>query len=145
MLSEPMPIPTLPQYVTLSNTLSSQFSINELSSVYSNSDFLRKWGNLLTLGTVHLSPRGTLVDEFLQYLENVHNIQNVSSAGFEEKSNATHVLIRNHDDADISIDFIMSNLNERTFVAIHFDEDNDDVSFEIFRPVFQTINDNISD
>ena len=145
MLAEPMPIPTLPQYIILSNTLSSQFSTNELNSVYSNSDFFRRWGNLLTLGTIHLSPRGIIVDEFIQYLADVHNIQNVSSASLEEESNITHMLIRSHDDADISIDFIMSNLNERTFVAIHFDEDNDDVSIENFRPIFQIIDDNYSD
>lgn len=128
-MKSPFPIPTLPQYLTLSQTLSTQFNADELDLVYQRSDFIRRWGNLLTLGTIHLSPRSDIVDEFIQYLGDVHNIQNISSSTvLEDRPNATSVLLRVHDDAEAATNYVMDNLNERTFVAIHFDDDEDNVS-----------------
>lgn len=124
-----MPIPTLPQYLSLSYNLSSNFDFEELDFVYQSSDIIRRWGNLLIRGTIHLSPRSSLVYDFIQYLENVHNIRNISSSYLlEDQRNSTSVLIRVHDDIDSSIKYVMSNLDERTFVAIDLREDGKKVS-----------------
>ncbi len=128
-----MPIPTLPQYLTLSQTLSSQFNPNELDLVYQTTDVIRRWGNLLTLGTIHLSPRGSVVDDFILYLKDVHDIQNISSSTvLEDRPNATSVLIRVHDDEESSTEYVMNNLDERTFVAIDFSEEKNDVSYSLY-------------
>lgn len=118
-----MPIPTLRQFLTLSQSLSSQFNPNDLDLVYQSSDYIRRWGNLLTLGTMHLAPRGEITEDFIQYLENAHNIINISSAEvLEDRPNATSVLIRVHDNVDTALQYVMNNLDERTFVLVDFDE-----------------------
>ena len=123
----------MPQYLTLSQSLSTQFKADELDLIYQRSQFIRQWGNLLTLGTIHLSPRSDIVDEFVQYLGDVHNIQNISSSTvLEDRPNATSVLLRVHDDSEASTNYVMNNLSERTFVAIHFDEDDGDNVSSLF-------------
>jgi hypothetical protein len=118
-----VPIPTLPQYLTLSQLLSSQFNPNELDLVYQTSDTIRRWGNLLTLGTIHISPRGKITDDFINYLEDIHGITNITSSEvLEDRPNATSVLLRVHDDTDIATEYVMNNLKERTFVSINFNE-----------------------
>lgn len=121
-----MPIPTISQFLTLSQSLSSQFDPNELDSVYQSSDYIRRWGNLLTLGTMHLSPRGDVANEFIEYLETAHNIINITSEEvLEDRPNATSILIRVHDDVNSATNYVMNNLNERTFVVLDFEENND--------------------
>lgn len=91
---------------------------------------MKSWGNLLSLGTIHLSPRGSLVDEFILYLGDVHNIQNISSSNaLDSQQNATFASFLVHDTANSSIEYILNNLNERTFVSINLDTDDNDVSF----------------
>lgn len=121
-----MPIPSLPQYLAISQYLSSQFNPNELDLVYQTSDYIRRWGNLLTLGTMHLSPRGEVTKDFIQYLEDSLNIVNITSSEvLEDRPNATSVLIRVHDNFDDATQYVMNNLEERTFVHINFDEDDE--------------------
>jgi len=121
-----MPIPSLPQYLAISQYLSSQFNPNELDLVYQTSDYIRRWGNLLTLGTMHLSPRGEVTKDFIQYLEDSLNIVNITSSEvLEDRPNATSVLIRVHDNFDAATQYVMNNLEERTFVHVNFDEDDE--------------------
>ncbi len=128
LLRSPMPIPSIGQYLLLSQSLSSQFNPNELDLVYQNSDYIRRWGNILTLGTVHLSPKGKITEDFITYLEDVYNLRNISSPeALEDRPNATSILLRVHEDADSATQYVMDNLEERTFVSINFHE-VDDVS-----------------
>ena len=134
LLKSPMPIPSIDQYLTLSQSLSSQFNPKELDLVYQTSDYIRRWGNLLTLGSIHLSPRGKITEEFINYLQDVHSLRNISSSEvLEDRPNATSVLLRVHDDADAAIAYVMDNLQERTFVSINFSEVDDVSSQKIGR------------
>ena len=118
-----MPIPTLSQFLTFSQFLSSNFDANDLDLVYQSSDYIRRWGNLLTLGTMHLSPKGKVTEDFVTYLEDILNISNITSSEvLEDRPNATSVLIRVHDNFDTATNYVMDNLDERTFVHIDFDE-----------------------
>lgn len=141
LLESPVPIPTLTQYLTLANILSANLDISDLNELYQSSSSVKQWGNLLTLGTVHIvssASKGALANEFVEYLGNVHSIYNQSSSSSESGSTGSeatddgrdgllnfNVMIRVHDDSDQAIDFIMSNLNERTFAFIEFDESQD--------------------
>eukprot|EP00551_Chaetoceros_affinis_P007272 CAMPEP_0203672206 /NCGR_PEP_ID=MMETSP0090-20130426/7774_1 /ASSEMBLY_ACC=CAM_ASM_001088 /TAXON_ID=426623 /ORGANISM="Chaetoceros affinis, Strain CCMP159" /LENGTH=2044 /DNA_ID=CAMNT_0050537473 /DNA_START=44 /DNA_END=6178 /DNA_ORIENTATION=- len=132
LLRSPMPIPTIAQYLTLSQSLSSAFNPNELDLVYQTSDYIRRWGNLLTLGTIHLSPRGEVTEDFINYLNDVHDLTNISSSEvLEDRPNATSILLRVHDDADTATQYVMDNLDERTFVSINFHEVDDNFNYTI--------------
>ena len=134
LLQSPTPIPTLTQYLALANRLSSNLDVTDFNDVFQSSSTVRQWGNLLTLGTIHIvssSSQGALVNEFIDYLGSVHSVynQSVSGDGMNDTSSNDllnfDIMIRTHPDSDQAIDFIMSNLNERTFVLIEFDESQD--------------------
>jgi len=131
-LNSPMPIPTIKQYLTLSQNLSSAFNPNDLDEIYQSSEYLRKWGNLLTLGTMHLSPKGQITTDFVKYLQQTHDVYNITSnIILEDRPNATSVLIRIHDDVNSATEFVMNNLDERTFAVIDFDEGENDFKYTV--------------
>jgi len=110
LLKNPMIVPTFSQYVTLSQLLGSLVNVQDLPRVFSDSSYGRQWGNLLTLGTLHLSPRSSpVVDSFLDYLNDTYPL-------LVERNNLT---IRLHDSEEQGIEYIdETHDTERTWALI---------------------------
>jgi len=54
LLKQPVPIPSLDVYVAISRLLTSMVDVDALPEIVSQSRYGRQWGNLLTLGTLHV-------------------------------------------------------------------------------------------
>jgi ABC-2 family transporter protein len=88
--------------------IGSFLNVRRIPGVFTDSSYGRQWGNLLTLGTIHLSPREhPLTPKFIQYLE------------IKFPGAASQVLIRTHADHEEAMEYVMSNLDEeRTWAVI---------------------------
>jgi len=110
LLTNPIPVPKFDEYVTASSQLSSLINADDLPIILSDSSFGRSWGNLLTLGTLHItSPEDDVVNEFVAYLNETYPsiVQNQT----------LNILI--HESEELALNFINDNLNERTWALIH--------------------------
>jgi hypothetical protein len=68
-LRNPLVVPSFAEYILLSRALSTAINVDDLPRVFADSSFGRQWGNLLTLGTLHLSPASSTVTQaFGNYL-----------------------------------------------------------------------------
>ena len=106
--------------------MTSQLDPNQLDEVYLRTDYVRRWGNLLTLGTIHITPQNNpIVDEFLTYIQTSYDMtvlkNETSSAGVLLEFD-NELKIRLHDDHDTALDYILNNLKERTWALIDFDK-----------------------
>lgn len=117
ILQSPIPVPTFEQFVTASVGISSLIDADKLPIILSDSSFGRAWGNLLTLGTLHLSPNTPVVQDFATYLNATY-------------SNATMaaIKIRVHENENAAVSFINENLNERTWALLDLAKFNDAAS-----------------
>jgi len=106
---DPLPVPTFSQYVQASLAMSNLFNADNIPGVFSDSSFGRQWGNLLTLGTLHLSPNTPIVAQFWTYL-------NETYPDLMEKSIRTRL----HESEATALTFINSNLKERTWALLDF-------------------------
>jgi ABC-type multidrug transport system fused ATPase/permease subunit len=124
LLKNPVPVPTFDEFVSISRALSSVIDADNLPIILSDSSYGRSFGNLLTLGTLHLSPDSAVVNDFATYLNATY-------------SNATMeaVNIRIHKNEKTAVSFIKSNLNDRTWALLDFsnfnDKESNDVSYKI--------------
>ena len=94
-----------------------------LPRILSDSNYGRQWGNLLTLGTLHLSPNTQRANDFWAYLNGTYP---------DLTSNA--IKIRMHESEAEAVEFISSNLSERTWALLNFDElvpDDNDFRYKI--------------
>eukprot|EP00546_Thalassionema_frauenfeldii_P021997 CAMPEP_0178898090 /NCGR_PEP_ID=MMETSP0786-20121207/2129_1 /TAXON_ID=186022 /ORGANISM="Thalassionema frauenfeldii, Strain CCMP 1798" /LENGTH=2244 /DNA_ID=CAMNT_0020568753 /DNA_START=187 /DNA_END=6921 /DNA_ORIENTATION=+ len=110
LLTNPFPVPTFNQYVSVSGALSSFINPDELPIIISQSSYGESWGNLLTLGTLHITPDADIAHEFVEYLNQTF------------PSTLDTVKIRLHASEESAISFINDNLNERTWALIDFTE-----------------------
>jgi ABC-type Na+ transport system ATPase subunit NatA len=120
-LRSPLPTPTFDQYFGTSLALSSAFDDATYNELLNNNEYGREWGNLFTLGTVHIAPAGQLANDLVDWLTN-------NTLTF---SNLTH---RVHDSVAGGIDYINDNLDERAFALIDLQSHNldpADVAFTI--------------
>jgi len=124
LLKNPLAVPSFPEYVNLSIFLSSLFDTEKWPRIFSDSSYGREWGNLLTLGSLHLSPDTARTRDFLSYL-------NESYPTLMEES----LTVRLHETEQVAIRFIDNNLDERTWALLDFsswsDESDDNVTFKI--------------
>lgn len=136
-VKQPITVPSMDQFVQISNLLSSNINVTALPRIFTDSDFGRKWGNLLTLGTIHLSPATNLrTIEFWDYLNTTYpNItfgSTLPSVDDDEKAdnndnnttmsqNKSFILVRLHESEDAAIQYIDKyNRIERTWALIDF-------------------------
>jgi ATP-binding cassette subfamily A (ABC1) protein 3 len=95
--------------------------VDDLPRVFSDSSFGRQWGNLLTLGTIHLSPNSTVTNSFADYLKTTYPVLC-----------ATSLNVRVHENEASALKFIDKNLNERTWALLDFGQfDEDDFRYKI--------------
>ena len=120
LLADPIPCPSFAQYVALSEILSRLIDAESLPRLFSESEYGRKWGNLLTLGTLHLAPANVHSWDFWSYL----NVTYPLTMG------QSRLKVRLHETESDAIEFINGNLNERTWALLNFgswlDDDDDD-------------------
>ena len=118
-LRRPMVVPTFGQYIWASNMLSSFFNVKKkMPRALEDSSYGRQWGNLLTLGTVHLVPRDhPMTSKLIDYLKETYPA-------------ATKTLrIRVHDDQDNAMTYVMEHLDdERTWAVIDLSQLHDSES-----------------
>mmetsp|Transcript_43917 Transcript_43917/g.64517 ORF Transcript_43917/g.64517 Transcript_43917/m.64517 type:complete len:2436 (+) Transcript_43917:98-7405(+) len=116
LLDNPLPIPTLDQYIAISLCLSTALSTvtsgqslsREAVNILQISDYGRTWGNLLELGTLHISPTGVVTDSFVEYLNSTYPLS----------VNYSPLKIRTHKNQDLALEYICDNLHERTWALI---------------------------
>ena len=122
LLTHPLPIPTLSQFVALANSINSATSDLRSSKFYnliSQSDYGQSLYNLLQLGTLHLSPNGPVVDMFLSFLHDTHPSIFVEPQLMKTLMNTSSSLqIRVHDNAQEALLYITENANEPAWALI---------------------------
>ncbi|GMH55684.1 hypothetical protein TL16_g01967 [Triparma laevis f. inornata] len=104
-LKSPLPIPTFDQFIGAGTLLSNSLDDDTYNELLNNNEYGREWGNLFTLGTMHVVPAGDLADDFIEWC-------NKTLTTFPQ------ITTRTHEDAGAAIDYINKNLNERAFVLI---------------------------
>jgi len=120
-LNGPLPIPTFDQYVSAGLLLSNAFDDDTYNELLNNNEYGREWGNLFTLGTIHIVPDGPLADELTGWMNST--LTTFSS-----------ITTRTHSSNKAAIDYINRNLNERAFAVIDLGSDTfnpDSVDFTI--------------
>lgn len=105
ILSGPLIVPSFDSYITLSRTISSGLQSDELTTILTDSEFGQKYGNLLSLGTIHFAPDSSQVDSLIEYL-------NRTTTTFQ----SLHVM--KHKSEGKAIHHIQNNLDEYTFALI---------------------------
>lgn len=119
ILANPIPIPTLDQYVALA-AIVQRFMGNETSSmlndVLENSRYGRSLQNLLDLGTLHLCPSGPVVDSFVSFINETY--PSVMGRQSLLPNLTSPLLIKTHDSADKAIRYIDDNPNEATWALV---------------------------
>jgi len=137
LLNGPVPIPTLNDYVALSDVLSGLVNLtdDDASILINESSFGRQWGNLLTLGTLHVTPsvpyfeNGPTAFDFVDYLHSTYAsdgffvyapdiVDRYDSNVNQTKQAGKRVLIRVHETADIGMNYINNHLEERAWALI---------------------------
>ena len=156
IMDGPLPIPTLDQFLLLSGLLKQVIKLDELDYFVRESGYLKKWDTLLNPdgpGTIHITTRGGgsnggvgkgLAEEFVSYLNDTQLLRmrvlrngdkDRDDDGTSEDSETTgvvYVRVRIHDDADAAVEYVMDNLDEKTFVLIELEENqNNGEDFEV--------------
>jgi len=67
IMKGPLPPPTFDQYVLVSNAISRQIDQELYDRLLGDTEIGRRFGNLVSLGTLHLAPHGSHVDAFVAY------------------------------------------------------------------------------
>lgn len=121
LLASPMPVPSLDQFVAASRGLSSLLGPDELPIVLQDSSFGRSWGNLLTLGALHLSPNSSAVSKFQDYLADTY------------PTAVDYLTIQVHDSEETALTYINKNLANRTWALIDLSGhvNDEDISYKI--------------
>lgn len=108
-----MIVPTFGQYVGFSNLLRTFFNVQwTLPRVFEDSGYGRQWGNLLTLGTLHITPEDhPLTDDFLSYLNWKYPVAMKT------------LRVRTHSDQEAAMTYVMDTLDdERTWAILDLDQ-----------------------
>ena len=144
-----MIVPSFDQFVELSLGFSELVGADELPPVFSDSSFGRRWGNLLSLGTLHLSPNNNVANSFWEYLNSTYpdllletttTTTTVQKEGGNETvtnttTRASRLKVRIHDNENEALRFIDNNLDERAWALLDFTDQ------ESFLEVLTTNND----
>ena len=98
-----------------SDLIGKVIGVDSLPDVFTDSRFGRQWGNLLSLGTIHLCPSAEpMTDMFWSYLNTTYpGLQNI-------------LRIRVHDDEAAALLYIDQNLDERTWALMDFSQQSTD-------------------
>jgi len=104
-LRSPLPTPTFDQYIATGLALSQTFGDATYNQLLNNNDYGREWGNLFTLGTLHITPAGPFASDLVSYLSD-------NTATF---ANITH---RVHESTADAINYINEHLDERAFALV---------------------------
>ena len=140
LLKGPIQTPSFSQFVQASRGLSSAIGVENLPRVFAEASYGLEWGNLLTLGTLHLSPNNEVTQDFWKYLNETYplvtNSVEMNDASINinstKRSNGNSFRIRVHDSEDVAIQYIdENNLNERAWALLDFSE---------FDPTIQDVN-----
>jgi ABC-2 family transporter protein len=127
-LSSPIVIPTLPQYLQLHAALSSLINVNDdIPIVLQESQYLRDWGNLLLLGTLHLSPSNSSAARAFEAYIMMTNTTATSSSSTTNSTSSSSSSVMNstlqihwHDSEAVAVQYINDNIRERTWALIDF-------------------------
>jgi ABC-type multidrug transport system ATPase subunit len=119
ILTHPIPIPTLDQYVALAATIQRSMgnvTSSMLNDILENSNYGRSLQNLLDLGTLHLCPRGPVLDSFVSYINETY--PSVMGRQSLLPNLTSSLRIKTHDSADKAVRYINDNVNEPTWALV---------------------------
>lgn len=120
LMKNPIPTPTFQQYVGLGSAIGDLINVDELPEIFSDSDLGRTYANLLSIGTLHLSPNNNRAATFLRYMNESY------------PSLVDQVRFRIHETEDEAVRFIDKNLNERTWALLDFSAWSNEPTEEAF-------------
>jgi hypothetical protein len=130
ILEGPIPVPSFREYVTASRAISNAIGVEGLPKVFSDSSFGYKWGNLLTLGTIHISPNNHVSYSFLEYLNVTYpdlllvlrdNYTDDNEAARNGTTTAaSSLIVRLHISETDALRYIDTHLLERTWALLDF-------------------------
>lgn len=124
LLTHPLPIPTLTQYVTLATAVkygTKGLRSSKLYSILEQSSDGAKLFNLINLGTLHISPEGPAVTKFLQFINDTYPSVFNPISFIQNLTNSTLPLlqIRTHKSSDEALSYIRSSIDvEPTWALI---------------------------
>jgi hypothetical protein len=124
LLTHPLPIPTLTQYVTLATAVkygTKDLRSSKLYSIMEQSSYGATLYNLINLGTLHLSPEGPAVTNFLQFINDTYPSVFNPIPFIQNLTNSTSPLlqIRTHKSSDDAVSYIRSSIDaEPTWALI---------------------------
>mmetsp|Transcript_4477 Transcript_4477/g.10555 ORF Transcript_4477/g.10555 Transcript_4477/m.10555 type:complete len:2546 (+) Transcript_4477:319-7956(+) len=133
LLKGPIPTPSFSEFVSVSTALSTVIPLESLPRVFAETSFGRQWGNLLTLGTLHLSPRNQAAEDFWGYLNETYPLTMLATSG----TNISNFRVRIHNDEASALNYIdATNKEERTWALLDFsnfdlEQESNDLSYEI--------------
>ncbi|CAJ1947143.1 unnamed protein product [Cylindrotheca closterium] len=131
LLQGPIPTPSFSQFVSISTALFNIVPLDSLPRIFGETSFGRQWGNLLTLGTLHLSPRNQAAEDFWAYLNETYPVIMLATSG----TNISNFRVRMHDDEASALNYIeATNGEERTWALLdfaNFDREQDSNSYQI--------------
>ena len=114
LLRNPLFVPSFAQYVSVSRAIRTLVNADEMPRVLSDSSYGRQWGNLLTLGTLHLSPASSNVTQaFGAYLQETYPLLFLN----QEQEDA-FVKMQWHESEEAALKYVDENLDERTWAVI---------------------------
>ena len=110
ILKQPIPVPSFDIYITIAKTITKMAANNGQVGLVDRTAFGQRYQNLLNLGNIHFAPYPSiLVDNYITYMLN-HTQQ------FKNMKYYTHA------SENIAVNYILNNLQERTFALIVFRE-----------------------
>jgi hypothetical protein len=129
LLKSPLKVPRFDEYVELSMNLNRILDpSNNLPKVFAESSYGRQWGNLLTLGTLHLAPVSSRrANDFWTYLNLTYG--SVLDDGRQNNDTESLLLkVRMHETEDDALDYIdETHRSERTWALLDFTSWSDDI------------------
>jgi len=109
VLTGPLPFPTFDQFVAIGLAVTNALDVEEYEELINSNSYGRQFGNIFTLGEIHLTGADAVVSNFVHYMENNTLLWN----------EITH---RVHRSESAALDYVMDNLEDRTWAIIVFDE-----------------------
>lgn len=133
VLKGPLPAPGFDEFVLASSTISTYIDEELYNELLGQTQFGQAFGNLITLGTVHVAPAGPTADAFDAFMRNSSSTwrraqydvlnRNESSSSSSTSREEPFFRVRVHETENKAVNWIDKHANdERAWVLIVFDE-----------------------
>jgi len=123
-LDGPLVIPTFDQFAQISNISSMILNSSDYNTILESTDLFRLWGNIVNLGTIHITPKANPMTQlFIDYLNQT----------FPDVSNV--IDIKTHTNERIALSYINRHPEERAWALIDIDSGWKDLNIEMVNEI----------